>query len=204
MLEKNLVIQRAMNYVNQLLISLENHYYHQYDHALDVMQRAVYLSKKEWLNDEEIEIISLAALFHDTGFIIQYDKNEPIGAKIAQNYLKMMMYDDKKIKLIEEIILATDPDYKEPKNIYEKIIKDADLDNLWRQDFWDKTNNLNKELEAIKKIKLKDPNWKHWVIEFLAEHKYYTKTQQYERNHSKEENKKRLEEMVKQIEESNI
>lgn len=203
MLEKNLVIQRAMNYVNQLLISLENHYYHQYDHALDVMQRAVYLSKKEWLNDEEIEIISLAALFHDTGFIIQYDKNEPIGAKIAQNYLKMMMYDDKKIKLIEEIILATDPDYKEPKNIYEKIIKDADLDNLWRQDFWDKTNNLNKELEAIKKIKLKDPNWKHWVIEFLAEHKYYTKTQQYERNHSKEENKKRLEEMVKQIEESN-
>lgn len=204
MLEKNLVIQRAMNYVNQLLISLENHYYHQYDHALDVMQRAVYLSKKEWLNDEEIEIISLAALFHDTGFIIQYDKNEPIGAKIAQNYLKMMMYDDKKIKLIEEIILATDPDYKEPKNIYEKIIKDADLDNLWRQDFWDKTNDLNKEREAIKKIKLKDPNWKHWVIEFLAEHKYYTKTQQYERNHSKEENKKRLEEMVKQIEESNI
>lgn len=204
MLENNLVIQRAMNYVNQLLISLENHYYHHYEHALDVMQRAVYLAKKEGLNEQEIEILALSALFHDTGFIIQYDKNEPIGAKIAQNYLKMMMYDRNKIELIEEIILATDPDYKTPKNIYEKIIKDADLDNLWRKDFWDKTNNLNQELEAIKNIKLKDPKWKHWVIEFLAEHKYYTQTQKYERNHSKEENKKRLEQMVKELEKDEI
>jgi hypothetical protein len=41
-----------------------------------------------------------------------------------------MLYDDESIALIEEIILATDPSYKTPKNIYEKIIKDADLDNL--------------------------------------------------------------------------
>jgi hypothetical protein len=26
--------------------------------------------------------------------------------------------------------MATDPEYKNPKNIYEKIIKDADMDNL--------------------------------------------------------------------------
>jgi len=26
--------------------------------------------------------------------------------------------------------MATDPDYKKPKNILEKIIKDADMDNL--------------------------------------------------------------------------
>ncbi|MGB2111375.1 MAG: hypothetical protein ACPHY8_06210 [Patescibacteria group bacterium] len=59
MLENNLVIQRAMNYVNQLLIPLENHYYHQYEHALEVMQRAVYLAKKEGLSDEDIEILAL-------------------------------------------------------------------------------------------------------------------------------------------------
>lgn len=204
MLENNLVIQRAMNYVNQLLIPLENHYYHHYEHALDVMQRAVYLAKKEGLSDDDIEILALSALFHDTWFIIQYDKNEPIWAKIAQNYLKMMMYDREKIDLIEQIILATDPDYKTPQNIYEKIIKDADLDNLGRHDFWDKTNDLNKEVEAIKQIKLKDPNWRHWVIEFLAEHKYYTQTQQYERNHSKKENKHRLQKMVEELEKDEI
>ena len=204
MLAKNKNIQRAMEYVNQLLLPLENHYYHQYSHALDVMERAMYLWKKEGLSNQEIEILAIAALFHDTGFIIQYDKNEPIWAKIAQNYLKTMMYDRDKIQLIEEIILATDPDYTEPKNIYEKIIKDADLDNLGRDDFWDKTNDLSREIESIKNIKLKDPKWKHWVISFLAEHKYYTDTQIAERQHTKEENKNRLLKMVEELEKDKI
>ena len=204
MLAKNKNIQRAMEYVNQLLLPLENHYYHQYSHALDVMERAMYLWKKEGLSNQEIEILAISALFHDTGFIIQYDKNEPIWAKIAQNYLKTMMYDRDKIQLIEEIILATDPDYTEPKNIYEKIIKDADLDNLGRDDFWDKTNDLSREIESIKNIKLKDPKWKHWVISFLAEHKYYTDTQIAERQHKKEENKNRLLKMVEELEKDEI
>jgi hypothetical protein len=41
-----------------------------------------------------------------------------------------MLYYDKNIKIIERLILATIPSYKEPKDILEKIIKDADLDNL--------------------------------------------------------------------------
>lgn len=204
MLENNKNIQRAMEYVNQLLLPLENHYYHQYAHALDVMERTIYLAKKEWLSELDIEMLAIAALFHDTGFVIQYDKNEPIWAKIAQNYLKTMMYDRERITLIEEIILATDPDYKTPKNIYEKIIKDADLDNLWRDDFWDKTNDLSKEIESIKNIKLKDPKWKHWVISFLAEHKFYTATQIAERQNKKEENKKRLLKMVEELEKDEI
>ena len=204
MLEDNKTIQRALDYVNQLLIPLENHYYHQYEHALEVMHRAVYLSKKEWLSPQDTEMIALAALFHDTWFIITYDKNEPIWAKIAQNYLKTMMYDRERISQIEEIILATDPDYKTPKNIYEKIIKDADLDNLGRTDFMDRTNDLNREIEAIKDIKLKDPKWKHWVINFLAEHKYYTKTQKSERDDHKEENKQRLMKMIDELEKDEI
>jgi hypothetical protein len=41
-----------------------------------------------------------------------------------------MLYPEDKIKKINEIILATKPSYKNPKNIYEEIIKDADMDNL--------------------------------------------------------------------------
>jgi hypothetical protein len=72
-----------------------------------------------------------------------------------------MLYDKDKIKQIEEIILATDPDYSNPKNIYEKIIMDSDLDNFGREDFFDKMENIHKERETIKKIKLRDPGWKH-------------------------------------------
>ena len=140
----NKVIKRAKEYVNQLLVPLEQHYYHQYSHALEVMDRAVYLAQEEGLNDSDIEVLALAGLFHDTWFVIQYDNNEPIWAKIAQNYLKSMLYDRDKIQLIEEIILATAPSYKNPKNIYEQIIIDSDLDNFWREDFFDKMDNIQK------------------------------------------------------------
>ncbi len=194
------LIKNVKNYVNILLSPLQHLYYHQYDHALDVMQRALELWKKEWLDDEKLEILALAALFHDTGFVIQYDKNEPIWAKIAKNYLRAMLYPEDKIATIERLILATDPEYTNPKDILEKIIKDADLDNLWRDDFLEKFNNIQKELEYIKNIKTKEPNWIHWTIAFLEKQKFSTKTQEQERNEKKQKNIDILKEMLKGIE----
>ena len=189
-----------MIYVNKLLIPLEWLYYHQYNHSLEVMNRAVYLAKKENVNSECIEMLAIAWLFHDTGFIIQYDKNERFWAKIAENYLKRILYDEKKINKIKKLILATDPNYKTPTDLLEKIIKDADLDNLWRTDFFDKKDKMKNELEVIKKIKINDPDWDHWALVLLNEHKYYTKTQNKERWETKIENRKILEELLKNSE----
>ena len=186
-MEKN-ILWNAKKYVNLLLSPLNNHYYHSYEHAIDVMQRAIYLSEQENLPVDEIEMMALAGLFHDTGFIVMYDKNEPIWAKIASNYLKSINYDKNKIKLIEQIILATDPDYTNPKNIYEKIIKDADMDNLWRDDFQKRSNDIKKELETVKKIKIKDPEWHHSLVDLLISHKFNTDVQRKERDKKKQEN----------------
>lgn len=193
------ILKHAKKYVNKLMMPLENHYYHSYDHAVDVMQRAKYLAEKEWLKKEEVEMLALAWLFHDTWFIIQYDKNEPIWAKIAKNYLKSVLYPNDRIEIIENIILATDPNYKTPKNIYEEIIKDADMDNLWRDDFLQRNNDIKRELEVIKDIKIKDPEWKHASVELLKEYKYKTTSQKYERDHKKIEN---LKKMLKELEET--
>ena len=189
----NDIIEQSKKYVNELLISLENHYYHEFSHALEVMERVIYLWKKEWLSDEEIEILSIAWLFHDTWFVIKYDDNEFIWAKIAKNFLKSLLYPNTKIDKIEWLIMATSPTYEEPKDILEKIIKDADMDNLWRDDFLEHSNNLKKEMEKIKNIKILNPEWQHWIIKFLKAHKYYTKTQKKERDEKKEVNKKLLE-----------
>lgn len=196
MINEKLLVD-AKNYVNSILMPLENFYYHQYEHAIDVMQRAMYLWEKEWLNDDDIELLWLAWLFHDTGFTIQYDNNEYIWAKIARNYLKGRLYPDDKIDIIERIILATDPLYLQPKDIYESIIKDADLDNLWRDDFFDKWEKLKMELETIKKIKIKDPDWHHSSLDFLWNHKFYTKTQTLERGEMKIQNQEMLKKMIK-------
>ena len=200
-MENNKIIQKIWKHINKLLMPLENHYYHHYEHALDVMIRSEYLWRKEWVSEEEIEILAIAALFHDTWFIIQYDNNEVIWAKIAENYLKSILYPTEKIEKVVNLIMATDPDYKKPKNILEKIIKDADMDNLWREDFFDKAKNIKKEIEIIKKIKIKEPNWHHSSLDLLYDHKYLTDTEKNERNPKKEENKKILENMIKELDE---
>ena len=200
-MDNNIVLERAKKYVNKLLVPLERHYYHSYNHAIEVMERSIYLWEKESLVKNEIEMIAIAWLFHDTGFIIQYDKNEPIWAKIAQNYLKSILYDRDKIKIIERLILATNPEYKNPKDIYEKIIKDADMDNLGRKDFFEKGHSLKREIEIIKNIKIRDPNWNHWQVDLLKEHQFETQTQKTERDYVKGKN---LEEMIKELENEDI
>jgi len=173
------------------MIPLDDLYYHQYEHAISVMDRSIYLAGQEWCSSDEIEMLSIAALFHDTWFVIQYEENERFWAKIAQNYLKTVLYPEEKIKIIESLILATIPS-RGPQNLLEKIIKDADMDNLWRDDFFDLAERLKKEREIIHNIKLKDPDWNHAALSMIQGHKFYTSTQMKERNEKLKINTEKL------------
>lgn len=192
------IISGVKKYVNMMMWPLENHYYHQYEHALEVMIRSLELGRKEEMDEDTLEILAIAALFHDVWFIIQYDNNEIIGAKIARNYLRSIFYPLDKIKMVEDLIIATIYT-REPQNILESIIRDADTDNLGRDDFFEKWNNLKKELESIKKIKILDPEWTHYSINFLREHKFCTPSEIEERQPKKEENLKILQEKLKNL-----
>ena len=195
--KKKSIIPEVKKYVNTILSSLEHVYYHQYAHSLDVFKRTTYLAKKEGLCDEDVEMLQIAALFHDTWFVIKYEKNEPIWAKIASNFLQSIGYPQEKIKKVERIILATDPNYTPPKDIFEEIIKDADIDNLGRNDFFEKWGKVKEELEEIKKIKISDPDWHHSMLDILYKTKFYTKTQIKERQKVKDINEKKLKKIVK-------
>ena len=175
------------SYVNYIMLPLDGLYYHQYDHALEVMQRAVYLGASEGVSAEELEILAIAWLFHDTWFVIQYDNNEYIWAKIAKNFLRANLYPEEKIEIIESLILITNPREK-PTTLLEKIIKDADLDNLGREDFLERWVRLKHELETIKQIRIKDPDWRHAALDLIEGHTFYTSTQIEERENNLRKN----------------
>lgn len=185
------LIADIKQYVSYLMLPLENLYYHQYEHALAVMERAIYLWTMEGCNPKEIELLAIASLFHDTWFVIEYEDNEQFWAKIAQNYLKTILYPEKDIKIIENIILATKPD-SNPHTLLEQIIKDADLDNLWTEDFFNAGEKLKREREMIQRIKIRDPDWKHAALNIASWHKFYTKTQISEREAKLKENIEKL------------
>lgn len=182
------IVEKAQQYVEKLLKPLEWLDYHRYSHTLEVFERSLYLAWKEWASNEIKEIIALGAIFHDTGFIVSYDDNEHYGAKIARNFLIWHSYPEEKLSQIESIILATKHDYLEPQNLSEQIIKDADMDNLGRDDFLEKMSHIKTERELAENQKISEQEWILRCINMLETFSFFTKTQQQERNPTKEKN----------------
>ena len=191
------VVIESKKYVNNLFIPInDNLFFHKFEHSLEVAYRAVELWMKEWLWREKLEILAISGIFHDSGFSVQYDNNEIIWAEIAENFLKNFWYNKEKINIIKNVIIATILE-REPNNILEEIIKDADLDNLWRDDFFEKALDIKREIEKNKNIKLKKQTWYKNVLELIYKQKFYTKTENKERLLKKIENIQELQKIIK-------
>ena len=95
----------------------------------------------EKVNPEEYFILKTAVLFHDMGYIDQYNDNEIFGVKYAEKILPKYNFSKSQIKKISNLISATKVP-QNPKNKLEKIICDADLDYLGRVDFLEISDSL--------------------------------------------------------------
>ncbi len=176
-------------------------YYHNYKHTLDLCKIVEEIGYKEGVSDEEMEILKTAALLHDTGFLWQYDDNEELACDFAKNTLPDYNYNNEQIEKICDIILATKMPQK-PTNKLEKIICDADLYYLGRDDFFITALKLHKEWgeNSTKKITFKD-----WYLKqkaFLLSHNFFTKTAKEMLNEKKQENLLQIEELLSLLESS--
>lgn len=165
---KHYIIQRLIQELSSKL------YYHGLHHTFDVYDAAAQLAKKEHVTGEELILLKTAALFHDVGFIEQYSHNEPIAVKIAREALPAFDYTEQQIDTIAEIIMATAMK-KPPQTLLEKIICDADLDYLGRNDFYVLAELLYRELQAHG-IDYSQKQWNELQVQFLEKHTYYTAT----------------------------
>lgn len=185
------VVVDAKKYVSNLLKDLwsKGHVYHDLEHSIDVFERSAYLAQQEWLDEELQEILQLSALFHDTWFIEQYDANEVIGARIAETWLQKINFPIDKIDIIKRIVLATMPSSWKPNDILEAIIKDSDIDNMWRDDFYEKFEKIYNELKNIKWIETPFKEYARTSAEFVIWCEFYSPIQRKERDQKLQENK---------------
>jgi HD superfamily phosphodiesterase len=159
-----------------------NHYpYHNIAHTLDVYNRATYLCDREFVSKEEKTDILLAALFHDTGFSVSYDKNEYIWAEIAGEYLRSIWWDLFRIERVQRIILSTIL-FSPATDLLDKIMKDADMDNLWRNDFLIKNMLYFRELHGIAWKVILPLDWLLQSKKLLENYQFFTITSQQERD----------------------
>ncbi|WP_139958611.1 Pycsar system effector family protein [Flavicella sediminum] len=149
--------------------------YHNYNHTLDVVAAANEIAQGENLRDSELELVLLAAWFHDTGFIAGCKGHEDTSKIEAEAFLKKHDFDKEKTKTILGCIEATKMP-QNPNNKLEEILCDADLAHLGSKDFIKKSSLLKTEWEVRDCKKIKDSEWLATGISFLENHKYFTDT----------------------------
>ncbi|RLD56752.1 MAG: phosphohydrolase [Bacteroidetes bacterium] len=169
-------------------------HYHSIDHTLDVKLAAERLAEMENINGHDKELIKTAALFHDLGFIKTYDGHEKVSAKCAHDILPDFGYDAEDIKQIEGMILATEIP-QSPKTQLEKIMADADLDYIGRDDIFLIGQRLQYEWKLYGKIStLKE--WHEIQLNFLKNHSFFTESAKKLRENKKQENIKEIEKLM--------
>ena len=169
--------------------------YHDANHTLHPTRGVVAVANRigiaENLSEHDRELLITAAYFHDTGYIREYDKNEPIAARMAGRILKLIGYKPNEIEKIQKMILATDLAC-EPKTHDEKILCDADLDHFGREDFF-KLDGKLREGRRTRGLDVSDDlKWYKGTLEIITKHQYYTQSQKKLREEKKQKNIKRL------------
>jgi putative nucleotidyltransferase with HDIG domain len=151
----------------------ENNYYHNFTHTAEVAKATEEIADAMGIKDDEKEVLLVAAWFHDIGHIETCNGHEDIGIKLAKQFLTENNYPLSRIETVVSLINATRMP-RDPKNILEEIICDADLHHLGTNNY-DKRSELYKnEIEAQKHSKIKEVDWLQNNLEFLKEHKFYT------------------------------
>jgi len=152
--------------------SSESHY-HNFRHTAEVAKAAEEIADAVGINADDKEVLLIASWFHDIGHIESCEGHEDIGIEMAQKFLTEIKYPESKIKRVVSLINATRLP-RNPKNLLDEIICDADLHHLGTNNF-DKNADLYKsEIEALKGGKISDLEWLTNNVKFLEEHKFYT------------------------------
>ena len=147
--------------------------FHDLQHTLNVVQGVKELGEYNQLGANDLEILELAAWFHDTGYDCGADGHEMRSADYAAHFLGQYAYPTENVLRIRGCIAATKLTEK-PTNLLEEIISDADLSHLGKKNYWEKCDRLRQEILTTKKYEMTDAAWIDFELAFMNEHQYHT------------------------------
>jgi predicted metal-dependent HD superfamily phosphohydrolase len=150
--------------------------YHSAEHTRTVLADALMLATAEGCTVHEQNLLAWAAAFHDSGFLDQFSKNEPFGAKRAREAMKEAGHLESDIQAVEQLILDTEMVQSSagfshlPHHILSPYLLDADLANLGRPSFWQHLEQLAQE-QGTETLSLAKQ-----TIPLLEAHRWLTRT----------------------------
>ena len=147
--------------------------YHGIHHTKDVHDVCKFYIGHYKISDSEAELLEIAAVAHDIGFIHTYRNHEAVGAEMIKEVMFDHNYSEDQMDAVAEMILATKVP-QQPKNFLSEILCDADLDYLGRSDFDIIGRTLKNEWELYGVFEDLDENFDKLQISFLKNHSFHT------------------------------
>jgi predicted metal-dependent HD superfamily phosphohydrolase len=171
----NNLLEKAEEYVLSILYekSSQEHVYHDVSHTQDVILSSRIIGQAENFTDSDLEIVQIAACFHDLGYVDISEGHEEKSAEYAREFLKKENYSPDKIDKVCNCILATKIPQM-PKNILEEVICDADLAHLGKKNFVNRNDLFRVEFEFHFGRSLSEQEWLEKSIEFISSHRFFT------------------------------
>jgi class 3 adenylate cyclase/predicted metal-dependent HD superfamily phosphohydrolase len=192
-------LQMRRDITNRLRSLLpEDLVYHDLNHTLNVEKAAIRFARLEGVDDESMQLLQTAVLYHDSGFILRYDENEQFAIQLAQSNLPRFGYTPDQISKVIQIISSTKHGAV-PKDLLEQIMCDADHDYLGRADYYNVAKKLRIEMENYGKI-MSEKEWINYQLKYLENtHRFYTETAKNIRVQGKKYRISELKEQLKEI-----
>ena len=160
--------------------------YHNYNHTAETVKACKKLSKSYNLTSRDYEVLMLAALFHDAGYITAYDNHEQESVKFMKEYLKGN-YAEEDIREMESLILSTK--YRTvPDGSLQEILHDADYINLGNKNFDHRADLLRIEWERILQKTYTEEEWAQVQLQFLLDTQFKTEDAVLKFNEQREQN----------------
>ena len=149
--------------------------FHNYRHTHDVVESAAIICEGEKVSKEDVEVVLLAAYFHDVGYLTNLKNHEEKSIEVAEEFLTQKNYPKEKIEQIISCIAATQVGVA-PKSILEEILCDADMYALGSKLYGERSKLLRLEWSCCLDKVNSDVEWIEQEILFLNTHQYNTKT----------------------------
>ena len=145
--------------------------YHNAQHTEYVVDKAHMLAIHENITGRELELVKIAALYHDTGFLLDHLEHENLGCQIVSQDLEELLNPEELEKVCGMITATKIP--QRPQNLMEMIVADADLFYMGTSNYKKFSQRLYLEMKHFNPS-IGDEKWLEIQLNFLATHNYHT------------------------------
>jgi len=152
----------------------ENLRYHDIIHSEYVAGQAERIGLHSGLSKEDLQIVIVAAWFHDSGFVSRSDGHEEESQNIARKFLSSKEVPEEFINKVLICIEATKMPQNPGDNLLAQVVCDADMAYLSEDFYLGRTALLRKEWNHESKTKLSKKSYYQETVDLFENHRYYT------------------------------